>query len=178
MTMRNTVLAVVGLLLGACTTPTAGNAPAEAGPAQDPAKAALAKKVWHESKVSAGVGEAHNMLPQETSMVKAAVDAKRTELRKCFEEPVLQRGCRTAGIPASFDAMLMIATDGSVRDTRIVPNKNDLAKECYDAVRCVQDVFATVTVQGLTRFEGTRQVYMTVTLLTPDESTLVAADGG
>ena len=75
----------------------------------------------------------------------------------------------TGGIPASFDAMLMITTDGGVRDTRIVPNKNDLAKECYDAVRCVQDVFATVTVQGLTRFQGARQAYMTVTLLTPDD---------
>jgi hypothetical protein len=178
MTIRNVVLAAAGLLLAACTTPTAGNAPAEAGPALDPAKAALAKRLWRESRVSAGVGEAHNLLPEEKSMVKAAVDAKRTELRKCFEEPVLVRGCRTGGIPASFDAMLMITTDGAVRDTRIVPNKNDLAKECYDAVRCVQDVFATVTVEGLTRFQGARQAYMTVTLLTPDESTLVAADGG
>jgi len=110
--------------------------------------------------------------------VKAAVDLKKPELRKCFEQPVRERGCRSGGIPKAFDAMLMITEDGSVRELRIVPGKQDLPRACDDAVRCVADLFTGLQIQGLERFLGARQAYMTITLLTPDEAELRGgADG-
>jgi len=176
---RSLILLALGALPAAgCKQPLAGpprpDAAADA-PSGDEARIAA---LWEKSRVRVGVGDTHNLLPQESGMVKAAADARRREVRKCFENVVLQRGCRTNGIPAAFDAMLMIQTDGTVREMRIVPNKNDLPRECHDAVGCVQDVFGTMQIQGLTRFEGARQAYMTVTLVTPDETALDAADGG
>jgi len=176
------VPALLAAGLGACTTPVAGRSPSEAGPAADTGDQERLQALWKNTNVSAGIGECHNLLPEETAMVKSAVDSKRAEIKQCFEDVVLKRGCRTGGIPASFDAMLMIDKDGNVRDTRIVPNKNDLARECHDAVSCVQDVLGQVQVQGLTRFEGARQAYMTVTLVTPSEEAIAApaaaADAG
>ncbi len=159
-----------------CTTPTAGREPREAGAAADGSDERKLQALWKGTKVGVGIGEVHNLLSEESGMVKAAVDAKKSEIKKCFEEVVLKRGCRTNGIPAAFDAMLMIDTEGFVRETRIVPNKNDLPRECHDAVLCVQDVFATVQVQGLTRFQGRRHAYMTISLVTPEEGTLGAAE--
>ena len=159
-----------------CTTPTAGRGPSEAGTAQDAGDMQKLQALWKGTKVAVGVGELHNLLSEEGDMVKAAVDYRKAELKKCFEEVVLRRGCRTNGIPAAFDAMLMIDTEGFIRETRIVPNKNDLPRECHDAVLCVQDVFGTVQVQGLTRFLGRRQAYTTISLVTPDETTLGTTD--
>jgi hypothetical protein len=183
MTMRNVHWIATTVLLTltgfACSTPTAGRGPTDAGTAPDVAAERLIQAIWKGTQVAVGVGDVHNLLPEETAMVKAAANAKQSELRKCFEEVVRKRGCRTNGIPAPFDAMLMIDSDGFIRETRIVPDKNNMPRECHDAVSCVQDVFGTVQVQGLTRFQGRRQAYTTVTLLTPDESTLGAtADGG
>jgi hypothetical protein len=162
--------------LGCTPPPTGGRAPSEAGSARDAGDDLKLQALWKGTKVVVGIGEVHNLLAEESGMVKAAVDYKKAEIKKCFEEVVLKRGCRTNGIPAAFDAMLMIDTEGFIRETRIVPNKNDLPHECHDAVLCVQDVFATVQVQGLTRFQGRRQVYTTISLVTPDESTLGTAD--
>lgn len=174
-----TVLALAAVVVAAgCTTPTAGKStPDTAGSAGgiDPAVEAL----WKESRVSAAVGEVHNIKPEETPLVKAAVDLKKPELRKCFEQPVRERGCRSGGIPKAFDAMLMITEDGTVRELRIVPGKQDLPRACDDAVRCVADLFTGLQIQGLERFLGARQAYMTITLLTPDEGELRGAtDGG
>lgn len=171
------VLAFAALAAAAgCTTPTAGKSqPDTAGNSAggiDP----LIEQLWKESRVSAGVGETHNIKPDETPMVKAAIDLKKPELRKCFEQPVLERGCRTGGLPKAFDAMLMIIEDGTVRELRIVPGKQDLPRACDDAVRCVSDLFTGLQVQGLERFVGARQAYMTVTLLTPSEADLAAAN--
>jgi hypothetical protein len=161
-----------------CTTPTAGKSTSDtAGSAGgiDPA----VERLWKESRVSAAIGEVHNIKPEETPLVKAAVDLKKPELRKCFEQPVRERGCRSGGIPKAFDAMLMITEDGSVRELRIVPGKQDLPRACDDAVRCVSDLFTGLQIQGLERFLGARQAYMTITLLTPDETGLGnSADGG
>jgi hypothetical protein len=178
--MTKRVLPFIVALLPAvgCTTPTAGKPKQEAGAESDPAEQARIQKIWKGTTVGVGIGEAHNLVPAETEMVKAAVEMQKGKIKKCFEQPVLRRGCRTGGIPSQFDAMLMILSDGSIRDTRIVPNKNDLPKECYDAVSCTQDVLNQTQVQGLQRFEGARQVYMTVTVKTPDETMLDVVDGG
>ena len=178
MTMRILPFALVSFLAAACTTPTAGQAKKEAGSASDPAEQARIQTIWKGTTVGVGIGEAHNLVPAETEMVKAAVEMQKGKIKKCFEQPVLRRGCRTGGIPSQFDAMLMILSDGAIRDTRIVPNKNDLPKECYDAVSCIQDVLNQIQVQGLQRFEGARQAYMTVTVQTPDETMLDVVDGG
>jgi hypothetical protein len=176
--MKHVLVFTAALLLAVgCTTPIAGKSKQEAGSASDPAEQARIRKIWMGTTVGVGVGEAHNLVPAETEMVKAAVEMQKNKIKKCFEQPVLRRGCRTDGIPSQFDAMLMIVSDGSVRDTRIVPNKNDLPKECYDAVSCIQDVLGHIQVQGIQRFEGARQVYMTVTVKTPDETTLDLVDG-
>ncbi|MBI5499635.1 MAG: hypothetical protein HY907_05300 [Deltaproteobacteria bacterium] len=171
-------LAVAVLLSAACTTPTAGNVKKEGGTSSDPAAQERLKALWAATTVGVGIGEAHNLVPQETEMVKAAVEMRKRQIKECFEQPVLKRGCRTGGLPAQFDAMLMITSEGFIRDTRIVPNKNDLPKECYDGVNCVQDELNRIQVIGLQRFQGARQAYMTVTLQTPDEAALGAADAG
>jgi hypothetical protein len=172
-------LAALAAAIG-CTTPTVGKSNPDtvdtAAAGVDPLVAAL----WKESRISAAVGEVHNIKPEETEMVKATIDLKRPELRRCFEQPVLERGCRSGGIPKSFDAMLMIVEDGSVRELRIVPGKQDLPRACDDAVRCISDLFTGLQINGLERFQGARQAYMTITLLTPDENELAraAADAG
>lgn len=173
------IVALAALAAAGCTTPTAGKATPDTSGTSSSGTDPLVEKLWADSRVSAAVGETHNIKPDETPMVKATVDLKKPELRKCFEEPVLRRGCRTGGIPKAFDAMLMIVEDGSVRELRIVPGKQDLPRACDDAVRCVSDLFTGLQVNGLERFQGARQAYMTVTLLTPDERELaLAADGG
>ncbi|MBN1772320.1 MAG: hypothetical protein JXB32_13710 [Deltaproteobacteria bacterium] len=180
MTRISPILALAALAAAVgCTTPTAGkSSPDTAGGTAGGIDPRI-EKLWKESRVSAAVGETHNIKPNETPLVKGTVDLKKPELRKCFEQPVLERGCRSGGIPRSFDAMLMITEDGSVRELRIVPGKQDLPRACDDAVRCVADLFTGLQVQGLERFVGARQAYMTVTLLTPDEAELEpAADGG
>jgi len=171
-------LAALAVAVG-CTTPTVGKSNPDTVETSTTGVDPLIQALWKESRISAAVGEVHNIKPEETEMVKATIDLKKPELRKCFEQPVLERGCRSGGIPRAFDAMLMIVEDGSVRELRIVPGKQDLARECDDAVRCISDLFTGLQVQGLERFQGARQAYMTITLLTPDEKELaVAADGG
>ena len=92
------LLVLASMILGACTTPTAGQAKKEAGSASDPAEQARIQKIWKGTTVGVGIGEAHNLVPAETEMVKAAVEMQKSKIKKCFEQPVLRRGCscRTA----------------------------------------------------------------------------------
>lgn len=137
------------------------------------------RKVWARTRVSLGVGDVHNLRPEEKRIVEMTVHGRTNDVRKCFEDPIRRRGCRTGGIPAAFDAMLMIEDDGTVRHVRIVPNKNDLPRNCHDAVLCVQDVLTGLEIRDLYAFAGTRQAYMTVTLIVPSEADLAEeADEG
>jgi hypothetical protein len=120
----------------------------------------------------------HNIKPEEYSSVRAAVGVKSPEVRRCFEDVVRRRGCRTDGIAKAFDVMLMIDPGGTVQAVRIQPGKNDLPRPCDPAVNCVQDVFTGMQIQGLERFAGTRQACMTITVHVPAEETLAATDGG
>ena len=67
--------------------------------------------------------------------------------------------------------------EGAVAAVRLVPDKNNLPRECHAAVSCIQDTLTGLQVPDLTGFQGTRQAYMTVTLLVPDEAEL-RADAG
>ena len=178
MTMRIPFLAVAALLSLACSTPLAGNVKKEAGTSADSAGQERLQALWTATTVGVGTGDAHNLVPQEVAMVKTAVEMQKREIKECFEQPVLKRGCRTGGVPSQFDLMLMITSEGLVREALIAENKTDLPKECYDGVNCVQDVLTRIQVQGIQRFQGTRQLYMTVTLQTPDETTLGTQDAG
>ncbi len=170
------LLAALPAVLACPSRPVdSGPAPSDAG-REDGAAAQHAKTLWKGTRVMAGVGDVHNILPEEKGIVRALVAGRVGDMRKCFEEPVRRRGCRTNGLPASFDAMLMIADDGAVREVRIVPNRNDMPRECHGAVSCVQDAFAGVRADGFSRFRGARQAYMTVTVVVPDEADL-DADG-
>ncbi|NMC71246.1 MAG: hypothetical protein GYA57_14440 [Myxococcales bacterium] len=176
MTRITRLLALAAVAAAGCTTPTAGKSTSDTAGSDGGVDPAV-EKLWQESRISAAVGEVHNIKPEETPLVKAAVDLKKPELRRCFEQPVRERGCRSGGIPKAFDAMLMIAEDGSVRELRIVPGKQDLPRACDDAVRCVADLFTGLQIQGLERFLGARQAYMTITLLTPDEAGIGGGPG-
>jgi len=168
--------------LAACTSSSSSPTPsvrdagqAEAG--EDP----VVKELWKRTRVALGIGQCQNLVGNEQSLVSAAVKGRGNEVRKCFEDVIRKRGCRTNGVPSAFDAMLMIDGDGIVQDLRIVPNKNDLPHECHGAVMCVQDAIRGLQVPDLSRFDGMRQAYMTVTLLMPDEADVraeVGADGG
>ena len=148
----------------------------DAGADADTGDQVKIRKIWGKTRVTLGVGEVHNLRPEEKKVVQATVRSKTNDVRDCFERPVRERGCRTDGIPTPFDAMLMIEDDGTVRDVRIVPNKNDLPKNCHDAVLCVQDVLSGLQIYNLSAFAGTRQAYMTVTLVTPAEADLAAEE--
>ena len=179
MTMHRLPFAALLLLAASCTTPTAGKGKQEAGASASQDDFARQQAIWAATKIGLSTGEAHNLVPAETEMAKAAVEMRREDIDKCFESAVTLHGCRTHGIEQFCDFMLMIATDGSVREALIRAGKNELPRQCDAAVTCVRELLGQIQIQGLQRFDhGARQLMMTVSVTTPDEELLGMADGG